>query len=92
MVLRLERLQSNEAPSIGRLSGAAPEGSVATFSLEIYRVIVPFVLEPFGDRSVPPSMNHFVCLQQQRLRDLGAEHFRGLEVDHELELGGLFDR
>jgi hypothetical protein len=50
------------------------------------------VLERFGDFPVPPSVNHLVCLQQQRLRDLGAEHFRGLEIDHELELGGLFDR
>src|SRR5207253_9326344 len=32
-----------------------------------------------------PLLNHFVCAQQQRLRDRQAERLRGLEVDRQLE-------
>src|SRR5207245_7615768 len=41
--------------------------------------------------TLPRLLDHVVCAQQQRLRDRESERYRGLEVDHELELGGLFD-
>src|SRR5712692_4911554 len=34
-------------------------------------------------------LDHFVGEREQRRRDFEAERFRGFEVDHELELGGL---
>ena len=38
------------------------------------------------------SLNHLIRAQQHRLRDREAERPGGLEVEHELELGGLNDR
>src|SRR6266849_9376904 len=37
-------------------------------------------------------LNHLIGAQQQRLRDREAEGLGDLEVDHQLELGRLFDR
>jgi hypothetical protein len=37
-------------------------------------------------------MDHLVRPPQQRLRDRQAQGFGGLEVDDQLELGGLLDR
>jgi len=37
-------------------------------------------------------LNHLVCTQQQRLRDADAKHVGGLQIDYELEGGGLLDR
>src|ERR1700682_2806028 len=34
--------------------------------------------------------NHLICAYQQRLRKRETERIRGLEIDHELELGRLF--
>src|SRR5438552_14215985 len=39
-----------------------------------------------------PSSDYLVCTQQQRLRDCKAEGLRGLQIDHQAELGGLLDR
>jgi hypothetical protein len=36
--------------------------------------------------------NHLVGALRQRLRDFQAERLRGVEVDDQLELGGLLDR
>ena len=36
-----------------------------------------------------PSLDHLIRPLQQRRRDRQAERFGGLEVDHQLELGGL---
>ncbi len=41
---------------------------------------------------VAASLDHFVCAQQQRLRDRNTKRFRGFHVDHQLELGWLLDR
>ena len=38
------------------------------------------------------SLNHLVRALQQRLRDGDAERLCGLQVDHQLELGGLLHR
>src|SRR5262245_604526 len=38
------------------------------------------------------SVDHLIRPQQQRRRDGEVERFSGLEVDHQLELGGLLDR
>jgi hypothetical protein len=46
---------------------------------------------PGGAGRVGPSLNDFVCSQQERLRDRQAKRLRGLEIDDELELGGLLD-
>src|SRR5215467_4716356 len=37
-------------------------------------------------------LDHFIRPRQQRLRDRQAKGFGGLEVDDQLELGGLLDR
>jgi len=39
-----------------------------------------------------PSLDHVVGAQQERSREGQAEGLRGLEVDDQLELGGLLDR
>src|SRR5215468_6214104 len=36
-------------------------------------------------------LNHLVGASEQRRRNLDAERFRGVEVDHELEFRRLFD-
>src|SRR5215470_6505127 len=38
-----------------------------------------------------PSLDHLIRPRQQRRRDRQAESLGGLEVDHQLELGGLLD-
>src|SRR5437867_13312362 len=45
--------------------------------------------------SAPPlaaSLYHLVRPQEHRTRDLDADRLRGLEVEHQLELGRLLDR
>src|SRR6266849_9947573 len=50
-------------------------------------------LSPFTPcRSPGALLNHLIGAQQQRLRDREAEGLGDLEVDHQLELGRLFDR
>ncbi len=39
-----------------------------------------------------PLFNHLIRPLQERLRDRQADRLRGLEVDHQLELGGLLNR
>ena len=39
-----------------------------------------------------PLLNHFICAQEQRLRDRDAERLCGLHVDAELELRRPLDR
>src|SRR5216684_4444636 len=39
-----------------------------------------------------PSLDHLIRPQQERLRDCQAKGLGGLEVDDQLELGGLLDR
>ena len=46
----------------------------------------------FGLSSCIDLLDHLVRPLQKRLGDRQAERLRGLEVDDELELGGLFDR
>jgi hypothetical protein len=38
-----------------------------------------------------PSLNHLVCAQQHRLRDCEAELLSRLQINHQLERGGLLD-
>src|SRR5215210_6957927 len=38
------------------------------------------------------SFNHFIGAQEKRLRNLDAEHIGCLQVDEQLEFGGLLDR
>jgi hypothetical protein len=37
------------------------------------------------------SFDHLIRPHQQRLRDRESEHLRGLEIDHQLELGEALD-
>mgnify|MGYP007123201852 CR=1 FL=1 len=69
----------------------APEGGVATFSLEICRVIVRFRLEPFAGRSVPPSVNYLVRLQQQFRSDREPQSPGGPGIDDQFERCRLLD-
>src|SRR5216683_3633010 len=39
----------------------------------------------------PPLLDHLICPQQERPRDLQAEGLGGLEIDDQLVLGGLLD-
>src|SRR5712691_11358073 len=47
-----------------------------------------------GARAAPivVSLNHLICAQENRARDREAEHLGSLEVDNEVERGGLLDR
>src|SRR2546425_10499175 len=45
-----------------------------------------------GQRSRAASLNHLVGAQQQLARYGDTDRFRGLQVDHELELSRLLDR
>src|SRR5712691_3892114 len=51
---------------------------------------------PVGRDSMPPDcglplLNYFIRAPKQRWRDRQPERLGSLEVDHQLELGGLFD-
>src|SRR6266478_3596132 len=50
-----------------------------------------FIGRPLGSVTVGVLLDHLVRPLQDRRRDRQAEGLGGLEVDHELELGGLFD-
>ena len=43
-------------------------------------------------RSINSSFDHLVGTDEERLRDCESERFGGPEVNHQLELGRLFDR
>ena len=45
-----------------------------------------------GGTAGDPSLDQVIGPLQERRRDRQAEGLGGLEVDHQLELGGLFDR
>ena len=71
--------------------------ATAELMKKFYRGILQAGLRPAAaigrsrKETLPRLLDHVVRAQQQRLRDRESERSRGLEVDHELELGGLFD-
>src|SRR5579872_335812 len=70
------------------LAGSADECCGATTDLSASTRLVRFVPKPgYG-----PSFDHLVGAREQRGRDCQAERLRGLEVDHKIKLGRLFDR
>ena len=62
----------------------APKGSRPAPAREV-------VAESFGQPLGPGSLDHLIGPQQQRLRDCDAECPGSLQVDHQLEGGGLKD-
>ena len=49
-------------------------------------------MAPLSYRLANELLNHFIRPQQHRGRDRQAERFRGLQIDHQLEIRGLLDR
>src|SRR5262247_4798490 len=84
--------KSNVAPMIGcRASDCQAPPCART--AQAHRLSSP---SPFrvivGARRAQDLLYHLICLEEHRLRDRQPERSRGLEVDHQLELGRLLDR
>src|SRR5436309_10473546 len=80
---RQESSHERRASSTGR-SASTRAASTVTRSNRPRRSVT-------GGGLAGPLLDHLVRLEEDRLRDREAEHLRGLDVDHQLELCGLLD-
>ena len=53
------------------------------------RVTIRLGTDRRGTQRPGLSLNHLIRAQEDRLRDRDAERLRGLQVDHQLELGRM---
>jgi len=85
-------LQSKIAP----FGNQSRVGVGLNFKLRHYRSSASREATWLGEKAGLPAatllFDHFIGEEQQCQRDRKAERFRGLQIDDEVEPGGLFDR